>query len=176
VESKLPGGRSDDLMRRPEMQPAQPTLVQLIQGILDAVCALPYASGLLLAGVRLKQAARLASAVLIIASLFMSSRFNRPLSAEQINQILTMLRHGAQSHGADYAVSDLLYKAEHVIRLLWRECDLHDNLEETAAKTLSEVEKALADCLERQELGHAARALAEVNRLAALIDDPPEKV
>jgi hypothetical protein len=106
----------------------------------------------------------------------MASRFNRPLSADQINQTLAMLREGAQSRDADRAVSDLFYKAEHVIRLLWRECNLHDNLEETAAKTLGEVEKALADCLQRQELGEAARALAEVNRLAALIDNPPDKV
>ena len=60
-----------------------------------------------------------------------------------------------------------------MIRLLWRECNLHENLEETAAQTLSDVEKRLADCLEQRALAEAAKALAEVNRLKALIDNPP---
>ena len=103
----------------------------------------------------------------------MADRFNRPISADQINQLLDMLQQSAETHSADPNVGDLLYKARHVIRLLWRECSLHENLEETAAQTLSDVEKRLADCLERQALAEAAKALAEVNRLKALIDNPP---
>lgn len=56
----------------------------------------------------------------------MSGRFKRPVSADQINQTLEMLQRGAQKHSADPDVSDLLYKAGHVIRLLWRECSLHE--------------------------------------------------
>ena len=103
----------------------------------------------------------------------MADRFNRPISADQINQLLDMLQQSAETHSADPNVGDLLYKARHVIRLLWRECSLHENLEETAAHTLSDVEKRLANCLERQALAEAAKALAEVNRLKALIDNPP---
>ncbi len=104
----------------------------------------------------------------------MNDRFNRPMSADQINQTLEMLQQGAEKHSAQPDVGDLLYKAKHVIRLLWRECSLHENLEETAAQTLSDVERRLADCLEQKTLAEAAKALAEVNRLKALIDNPPE--
>ena len=104
----------------------------------------------------------------------MSDRFNRPMSADQINQTLEMLQRGAEKHSASPDVGDLLFKARHVIRLLWRECSLHENLEEAAAKTLSDVEKRLTDCLERQAIAEAANALAEVNRLKALIDSPPQ--
>ena len=103
----------------------------------------------------------------------MADRFNRPISADQINQLLDMLQQSAETHSTYPNVGDLLYKARHVIRLLWRECNLHEDLEETAAQTLSDVEKRLGDCLERQALAQAAKALAEVNRLKALIDNPP---
>ena len=95
------------------------------------------------------------------------------MSADQINQTLEMLRQGAEKHSATPDVGDLLHKARHVIRLLWRECNLHENLEESAAHTLSDVEKRLADCLEQKALAEAAKALAEINRLKALIDNPP---
>ena len=104
----------------------------------------------------------------------MNDRFNRPMSADQINQTLEMLQQGAEKHSAHPDVGDLLYKAKHVIRLLWRECSLHENLEETAAQTLSDVERRLADCLGQKTLAEAAKALAEVNRLKALIDNPPD--
>jgi len=103
----------------------------------------------------------------------MTDRFNRPISAGQIHQLLDMLQQSAEKHSADPHVGDLLFKARHVVRLLWRECTLHENLEETAAQTLSNVEKRLADCLGQQALTEAAKALAEVNRLKALIDNPP---
>lgn len=103
----------------------------------------------------------------------MTDRFNRPISADQIHQLLDMLQQSAEKHSADPNVGDLLFKARHVVRLLWRECTLHENLEETAAQTLSNVEKRLADCLGQQALTEAAKALAEVNRLKALIDNPP---
>jgi hypothetical protein len=104
----------------------------------------------------------------------MNDRSNRPMSVDQINQTLEMLQQGAEKHSAQPDVGDLLYKAKHVIRLLWRECSLHENLEETAAQTLSDVERRLANCLEQKTLAEAAKALAEVNRLKALIDNPPE--
>ena len=104
----------------------------------------------------------------------MINRFSRPMSADQINQTLEMLQQGAEKHSAHADVGDLLYKAKHVIRLLWRECSLHENLEETAAQTLNDVERRLADCLEQKTLSAAAKALAEVNRLKALIDNPPD--
>ena len=103
----------------------------------------------------------------------MADRFNRPISAEQINQPLDTLEQSAEKQSADPNVGDLLYKARHVVRLLWRECSMHESLVETAAHTLSDVEKRLAACLEQQALAEAAKALAEVNRLKALIDDPP---
>jgi hypothetical protein len=104
----------------------------------------------------------------------MNDRSNRLMSVDQINQTLEMLQQGAEKHSAQPDVGDLLYKAKHVIRLLWRECSLHENLEETAAQTLSDVERRLANCLEQKTLAEAAKALAEVNRLKALIDNPPE--
>ena len=104
----------------------------------------------------------------------MGDRFNRPMSADQINQTLEMLQQGAEKHSAQPDVGNLLYKARHVIRLLWRECSLHDNLAETAAQTLADVEKRLADCVEQKTLAEAAKALAEVNRLKALITNPPD--
>ena len=104
----------------------------------------------------------------------MNDRFKRPLSADQINHTLEMLLRGTEKFGADAEIGDLLHKARHVIRLLWRECSLHENLEETAAQTLSTVERRLADCLEQKALAEAAKALAEVNRLKELIDNPPD--
>jgi hypothetical protein len=104
----------------------------------------------------------------------MNDRFKRPVTADQINQTLEMLLRATQKFGSDPEIGDLLHKARHLIQLLWRECSLHENLEQTAAETLNTVEKRLADCLEQQALTEAARALAEVNKLQAIIGDPPD--
>ena len=105
----------------------------------------------------------------------MHNRFNRPFTSEQVQLTLNMLREGAQARKQiDSQGSDLLYKGLHVIQMLWRECTLHDHLEETAAQTLATVETALTDCMEREAVAEAAKIVEDVRRLKAVIEKPED--
>lgn len=59
------------------------------------------------------------------------------------------------------------------MKLLWRECSLHNNLAATAAEVLEETEAKLRECVEAQSIAAATAALAEVERLKGMIRTPP---
>ena len=105
----------------------------------------------------------------------MENRFNRPISAEQVESLIHQLRTGALAREAvDAHHADLLFRALHTVKLLWRECSLHNNLAATAADVLEATEKKLRECVEAQSVEAASAALAEVERLKGIIRTPPD--
>jgi hypothetical protein len=106
----------------------------------------------------------------------MRNRFNRSFGPEQVEALLFKLRDGAMSRQeSDPSGADMLFKCLHMITTLWRECSMHDNLTAEAEQVLDATEGRLRDCLEKQSIEEAAAALAEVERLKALIKEPPVK-
>lgn len=111
-----------------------------------------------------------------MSAAMMRNRFNRPLTADQVIAMLDALRKGAlaQESAGHHGLADLLHKARHVMRILWREVALHDNLTENAATALATVERALEECIRRRVVDEAAHAIAELRRLQKALHTPSD--
>lgn len=127
---------------------------------------------------RPEQCARLRpqAAIIFLYSVGMQNRFNRPFGAPQVEALIFRIREAAMSRQeSDSAGSDVLFKSLHMITTLWRECAFHDDLSREAEQVLDATETRLKECLEKQSVGRAAEALAEVARLNSVFKAPPER-